>query len=156
MLDKLRKWVCRTFDSPLTAFLEHLAYCQILVSLSLFCRCYFGRLSSDLAELVSLPHLCGRSTCYSGRLHDFSVTISRCYKDFYISSFFPCTGIAKILEFTKILEKHVNISYDHLLEKCLLSNLHYTFRCFCESANLLKDVAHSIWLMIKNLKQKNY
>ena len=32
-----------------------------------------------------------RSTRYSDRLHDFSVTISRCHKDVYVNSFFPCT-----------------------------------------------------------------
>ena len=29
----------------------------------------------------------GRPTCYSDRLHDFSVTIPRCYKNLYVSSF---------------------------------------------------------------------
>ena len=32
----------------------------------------------------------GRSTRYSDRLHDFSVTIPRCYNDVYVNSFFPC------------------------------------------------------------------
>ena len=59
--------------------------------LSLFCRYYFGRCSSELAELVPLPYSWGRSTFYSDRLHDFSVTIPRCYKDVYVNSFFPCT-----------------------------------------------------------------
>ena len=31
----------------------------------------------------------GRPTCYSDRMHDFSVTISRYYKDVYVNSFFP-------------------------------------------------------------------
>ena len=34
----------------------------------------------------------GRSTRYSDRLHDFSVTIPRCYKDVYVNSFFPHTA----------------------------------------------------------------
>ena len=34
----------------------------------------------------------GRYSCYSGRLHDFSVTIPRCYKDVSVNSFFPCTA----------------------------------------------------------------
>ena len=25
-------------------------------------------------------------------MHDFSVTIPRCYKDVYVNSFFPCTA----------------------------------------------------------------
>ena len=51
---------------------------QNLASLILFSRYYFDRCSSELAELVPLPHSCGRSTRYSNRLHDFSVTIPRC------------------------------------------------------------------------------
>ena len=39
-----------------------------------------------------LPFSRGRSTCDSDRLHDFSVTISRCYKDVYVSSFFSRTA----------------------------------------------------------------
>ena len=30
--------------------------------------------------------------CYSDRLHDFSATIPRCYKDVYVNSFFPRTA----------------------------------------------------------------
>ena len=38
----------------------------------------------------NLPTSRRGSTCYSDRLHDFSVTIPRCYKDVYVNSFFPC------------------------------------------------------------------
>ena len=34
----------------------------------------------------------GRSTLYSDKLNDFSVTIPICYKDVYVNSFFPCTA----------------------------------------------------------------
>ena len=47
--------------------------------------------SAELTQLVSLPFSCGRSTCYSNRLHDFFVTIPWCYKDVYVNSF-PCTA----------------------------------------------------------------
>ena len=47
-----------------------------------------GKCSSELAELVSLSHSRGRSTRYFNRLHDFSVTIPRCYKGVYINGFF--------------------------------------------------------------------
>ena len=53
-----------------------------------FYRYYFGRYSSKLAKLVSLPYSRGRSTHYSVRLHDISVNIPRCYKDVYVNSFF--------------------------------------------------------------------
>ena len=63
-----------------------------VASLSLFYRYYFGRCSSELAQLVPLPYSRGRSTRYSDGLHDFSVTIPRCYKDVYVNSFFPRTA----------------------------------------------------------------
>ena len=56
----------------------------------LFYRYYFGSCSFELAQLVPLPYSRGRSTRYSDRLHYFSVTILRCYKDIYVNSFFPC------------------------------------------------------------------
>ena len=92
MLDKLQKWICRTVGPSLAASLEPLAHRRNVASLSLFYRYYFGRCSSELAQLVPLPFSRGRSTCYSDRLHDFSVTISRCCKDVYVNSFFPRTA----------------------------------------------------------------
>ena len=76
----------------LAASLEPLAHRRNVASLSLFYRYYFGRCSSELARLVPLPYSRGRSTRYSDRLHDFSVTIPRCYKDVYVNSFFPRTA----------------------------------------------------------------
>ena len=72
LLDKLQKWMCRTVGPSLAASLEPLAHCQNVASLSLFYRYYFGRCSSEMAELVPLPYSQGRS-----------VTIPRCYKDVY-------------------------------------------------------------------------
>ena len=46
-----------------------------------FYRHYFGRCSSELAALVPLPRSRGRSACLSDRLHDFSVTTTKCYED---------------------------------------------------------------------------
>ena len=92
LLDKLQKLLCRTVVPSLAASLKLLAHCQNVASLSLFYRCYFGRCSSELAHLVPLPYCQRRSTRYSDRLHDFSVTIPSCYKDFYVNSFFPRTA----------------------------------------------------------------
>ena len=92
LLDKLQRRICRTVGPSLAASLEPLAHCQNVVSLSLFCRYYFGRCSSELTQLVPLPFSRGRSTRYSEGLHDFSVTIPRCYKDVYVNSFFLCTA----------------------------------------------------------------
>ena len=92
LLDKLQKQICRIVGPSLAASLEPLANRQNVASLSLFYRHYFGRCSSELAQLVPLPFSLGRSTRYSDRLHDFSVTIPRCYKDVYVNSFFPRTA----------------------------------------------------------------
>ena len=88
MLDKLQKWICWT----VAASLESLTHHRNVASLSFFYRYYFGRCSSELVQLVPLPYSWGRSTHYSNRLHNFSVTIPRCYKDVYINSFFPYTA----------------------------------------------------------------
>ena len=63
-----------------------------VVSLSLFYRYYSGRCSSELAKLVAFPFSRERSTRYSDRLHDFSITIPRGYKNVYVNSLFPCTA----------------------------------------------------------------
>ena len=93
LLDKLQKQICRMVGPSLADSLEPLAHRPNVASLSLFCRCYFGRCSSELAQLVLSRFSRGRSTRYSDRLHDFS----RCYKDVYINSFFP--RIAKLWNF---------------------------------------------------------
>ena len=92
LLDKLQKRICRIIGPSLAAYLEPLAHRRNVASLSLFYRYYFGRCSSELAQLVPLPFSRGRSTRYSDRLHDFSVTIPRCYKDVFVNSLFPRTA----------------------------------------------------------------
>ena len=79
LLDKLQKQIFRTVGPALAACLEPLAHRRNVASLSLI-GITFGRCSSELAQLVPLPYSRGRSTRYSDRLHDFSVTIPRCYK----------------------------------------------------------------------------
>ena len=85
LLDKLQKQIYRTVGPSLAASLEPLAHHRNVASLSLFYRHYFGRFSSELAQLVPLPFSRGRCTLYSDRLHDFLVTIPRCYKDVYVN-----------------------------------------------------------------------
>ena len=92
LLDKLQKRICRSVGPSLAASLEPLPHRRNVASLSLFHRYYFGRCSSELAQLVPLPFSRGRSTRYSDRLHYFSVTIPRCYRDVYVNSFFRRTA----------------------------------------------------------------
>ena len=73
------EYCCHVLAGAPSCYLE-------LLDVWCFCRC-----SSELAQLVPLPFSRGTSSRYSDRLHDFSVTIPRCYKDVYVNSFFPCT-----------------------------------------------------------------
>ena len=54
-LDKLQKRICRTVGLSIAACLEPFAHNRNVASLSLFYRYYFGRCSSELAQLVLLP-----------------------------------------------------------------------------------------------------
>ena len=85
LLDKLQKRICKTVGPSLATALEPLAHHQNVANLSLFYRYYFGRCSSELAQLAPLPFSRGRSTRYSDRLHYFFVTIP-------VNRFFPCTA----------------------------------------------------------------
>ena len=138
LLDKLQKWICRIAGPSLAASLEPLAYRQNVASLSLFYRYYFG-CSPELAKLVPFSFFQGWCTCYSDRLHDFSVTIPRCYKDIYVNSFFPCT--AKLLNF--LLIECLPLTYDlsgfksrinrHLLARFFLNRFSVSCNLFCTS-----------------------
>ena len=90
LLVKLQKQIFRTVGPSLATSLEPLADRRNVANVTLFYCYYFGRCLSELAQLVPLPFSRGRCTCYSDRLHDFSVTIPRCYKD--VNSFFPGTA----------------------------------------------------------------
>ena len=73
---------------------ERKAHHRNVASISHFYWYYCGRCSFEVAQLVPLPYssYSERSTRCSERLHDFSVTIPRCYKDVYVNSFFPRTA----------------------------------------------------------------
>ena len=92
LLDKLQKWISMAVGPSLVAFLEPLVHCWNAASLSLLYRYYFGRCSSELAQLLPLPYSWGRSACCSDKIY-FSVTIPRCYTNVYGNIFFLHTAI---------------------------------------------------------------
>ena len=77
ILDELQKGICGTFGPSFAVSLEPFAVSQNVASSSLFYGYYFGRCSSELAELAPLFY------------PSFLVTIPRCYKDVYVNSPFP-------------------------------------------------------------------
>ena len=89
---KLQKWIFRAAGPSRASSFEPLGHRRNVASLSLSYRYYFGRCSSELPQLVPLLFSRERPTGYSERLHDFSVTIPRCYKNVYVNSFFPRTA----------------------------------------------------------------
>ena len=91
-LNNLQKRMCKTVVPSLATSLEPLAHPRNVASWSLVYRYYFGRCLFELAQLLPLRFSQGSSTRYSERLHDFSVTISRCYRDVCANSFFPRTA----------------------------------------------------------------
>ena len=90
LLDKLENWIWKAVVPSLAAALELSTHCWNVANLSLFYSYYFGGSSSELAQLVPFSYFWGKTTCYSDRLHNFSVT-----KDVYVSSLFPY--IARLL-----------------------------------------------------------
>ena len=108
LLYKLQKRICRIVGPLLTTSLEPLAHRWNVASLSLFYKYCFGRYSSELAQLVPLSYSRVGSSCYSDRLHGFSVRIPRCYKDVYVNSSFPRR--AKIWNFLPI--ECFSLTYD--------------------------------------------
>ena len=95
LLGKLQKQICRTVDPSLVTSFEPMAHHRNVASLSLFCRYFFGRCSSELAQLVLLPYSRGRSTRFSDGLSDFSVTISSVKKMFMSTISYPTSWIVK-------------------------------------------------------------
>ena len=94
LLDKLQRLIYYVTGPELSASLQSLAHRWDVASLSLFYRYNFGRCSFKLSELVPLPCVCGCSTRYSNRLHDFVVTVRRYNKEVYANSFFSLDGYA--------------------------------------------------------------
>ena len=108
ILDKLQKRIRRTVVLSFVASLEPLAHCRSVVSLSFFYRYYYGRCSSELAQLVPLLYSRGRSTGYSDRLHNVSATSPGFCKDVHVNFVFPC--IARLSYSLPI--KHFPLTYD--------------------------------------------
>ena len=122
----------------LAASLEPLAYCGNVASLILFYRYYFG-CSPEPAKLIPVSFSQGWCTCYSDRLHDFSVIIPRRYKDTYVNSFFPCTAklwnslLIECLPLIYVLSGFKSRINRHLLTSFFLNRFSLSCNLFCAS-----------------------
>ena len=91
MLHKLQKPVYSSVSPSLAGSLKPLAHGPNVITLNLFYRYYFGRCSSELAELVPLILMGGPLVILIGCIA-FFVTTPRSNKDAYVSSFFCHTA----------------------------------------------------------------
>ena len=91
---QLEKWIYRTVGPSLGTCIESLAHCCNVASLSLFYWYYFGRCSSELAQLTPLPYsqrvlfviLIDCMICLSNFYFSPNDTPSKTMKNVFISS----------------------------------------------------------------------
>ena len=89
VLDRVQKRVVSLVGSGLSSDLQ--AHRRDVASLSWFYKYYYGRCSSELADLV-LPNLSLLEALFSQHTHCHTVNSHMCRITFYQSSFFPCTA----------------------------------------------------------------
>lgn len=82
------RWRNEFVGPHLPVYLKTWAHCQNMVRISHFISISLD----DLVEMIILLYSCGRSTRYSNRLQDFSVSIPRFYKDVLANHLFICTA----------------------------------------------------------------
>ena len=93
LLDRVQRRIVNIVGPALAANLQPLSHRRNVASLSLFYKYYNGRCSKELASLVPSTKIYSRSTRLSIKSHPFTVTVPKCSKNSYLSSFFPRTSI---------------------------------------------------------------
>ncbi|XP_065654651.1 uncharacterized protein LOC136081276 [Hydra vulgaris] len=88
LLDKVQKRIVNIVELALADNLQPLSHCCNFGSLSLFYKYYNGHCSKELVFLVPSTKIHSRVTRHSIESHPFSVTVPKCSKNAYSSSFF--------------------------------------------------------------------
>ena len=88
----MQKRVVSLVGSGLSSDLQALSHRRDVASLSLFYRYYYGKCSSELADLVPPKLVTVRSTRFSEQMHRHTVNSPVCRTKFYQSSIFPRTA----------------------------------------------------------------
>ena len=94
LLDRVQKRLSSLVGSVLSADLQALSHRRDVASLSLFYKYYYGKCSSELADLVPPKRVTVRSIRFSEQIHRHAVNSPMCRTNFYQSSF--CTRTATI------------------------------------------------------------
>ncbi|XP_065658585.1 uncharacterized protein LOC136083104 [Hydra vulgaris] len=93
LLDKVQKRIVNVVGQALAAKLQQLSHRRNVASLSLFYKYYNGHCSKELVSLALSTEIHSRVTCHSVKSHPFSLTVPKCSKNPYSSSFFPQTSV---------------------------------------------------------------
>ena len=103
--------------------IEALIFLMKFLSLEVALYLYIPYGCCHVCSGTPLPHSQGRSTRYSDRLHDFSVTIPRYYKDAYVNSFFPYTSWFWNSLHMKYFYDNYHVTYEFQSESTLYSSI---------------------------------
>ncbi|XP_065650960.1 uncharacterized protein LOC136079166 [Hydra vulgaris] len=93
LLDKLQKHIVSIVGPALAANLQLLSLRHNVVSLSLFYKYYNRHCTKKQASLVPSTKIHSLVTRDSIKSHPFCVTVPKCSKNSYYSSFFPRTSV---------------------------------------------------------------
>ena len=92
LLDLVQKQVVSLIGSGLSSELQALSHRRDVANISLFYKYYYGKCSSELADLVPPKRVTVASTRFSVHMHCHTVNYPMCSTKFYQSSFFLCTA----------------------------------------------------------------
>ncbi|XP_065681395.1 uncharacterized protein LOC136095097 [Hydra vulgaris] len=93
LLDKVQKCIVNIDGLALAAKLQPLSHRGNVSSLSLFYKYYNGHCSKELATLVPPTKIHSCVTRHLIKSHPFFVTVPKCSKNSYSSSYFPQTSV---------------------------------------------------------------
>ena len=90
LLDRIESGAVHLIGDPsLTSTLDPLSLRRGVASLSLFCRCYFGHCSDELATCIPPPMARPRSTRQATFAHNYCVELSNARISRFSGGFFP-------------------------------------------------------------------
>ena len=92
LLDQVQKLLVSLVGSGLSSDLQALSHRRDVASLSLFYKYYYGKCSSEFADLVPPKRVTVKSNRFSEQMHHHTVNSPMCRTKFYYSSLFSSTA----------------------------------------------------------------
>ena len=92
LLDRIQKRITNIVGPDLSSNFQFLSHRRNVASLSLFYKYFHGSCSDELKSLTPTLKSFNCVTRYSANAHPFTVQLPSCNRQFYSTSFFPCTS----------------------------------------------------------------